>query len=137
VSGAAIGGVVLDVAALRSFAAREDLYAESVVWACVDSGDVILVPSIALAETRAGLPTAHLEVLAVLVELPNTVIAVFDAAAAGRCAELLARLPADHRGAVSAAQAVAEAVDRGWPVVTDRAELLAALDHRVLADPLP
>ncbi len=134
----AIGGVVLDVAALRAFATRETLYAESVVWACVDSGDVIVVPTIALAEARAGLPAGQLEILTVLVELPNTVVPVFDVAAADRCTDLLARVPAGRElGAVSAAQVVDAGVSRAWPVVTDRGELLTLLDHRVLVDPLP
>ncbi|MBF6065442.1 hypothetical protein IU500_34485 [Nocardia terpenica] len=136
-SDAAIGGVVFDVAGVRSFCRRDDLYAESVVWACVDTGDVIVIPSVVLAEARADIAAGALEVLAVLLELPNTVVPAFDTTAADRCAELLARLPADQRNVVSAAQAVAEAVDRGWPVVTDRGQLLQALDHRVIVDPLP
>lgn len=133
----AIGGIVLDVAAVLSVCRRDGLYAESVVWACVDTGDVVVLPAAVLAEARAHLTGGQLDVLAMMRDLPNIIVSALDTDTADRCGRLLSRLSSHQRGLMSAAHAAIAGVDRGWPVLTDRGPLLLDLDTRVGVDRLP
>ena len=130
-----IGGVVLDVAAVVGACLRYP-YPEAVVWSGLDLGNVIAIPAAVLAEAQARLPMASLDILDVLLDLPNTVVPALDAPAARQCAALLALAP-EHRAQVAAAHAVYEAVRRGWPVTTNREQLLRNPDPGVHVDPMP
>jgi hypothetical protein len=131
-----IGGVVLDVPSVVG-ACRRDPYPEAVVWSTLDSGDVVAIPAAVLAEARMRIPAAALDILDVLLELPNTVVTAFDRAAATYCGQVLSTLPADQRPDLAAAHAVFEAIHRSWPVTTDRGPLLCALDPAVQIDAMP
>ncbi|WP_330230843.1 hypothetical protein OHA40_33735 [Nocardia sp. NBC_00508] len=127
----ALGGVVLDAAAVVAFVNRAN-YAQAVVWATVDAGNTIVVPSTVLAAASAHIPADRLDILTVLVGLPHTVIPVFDRAAAHRLDAA--------RGAealVAAGHATREAVSRDWPCLTGRPKRLRQIDPRVIIDALP
>ncbi|RJO69978.1 hypothetical protein D5S18_29335 [Nocardia panacis] len=133
---AAVGGYVLDVAALIG-ACRRRPYPESVVWGTVITHGVLVVPAAVLDEARARVPPASADILEVLLSLPNTVIADLDEAVAARCGALLADAVEQRAGHLSAAHAAIEGVSRGWPIATDRAEFLISLLPSADVDPLP
>ncbi|QIS02707.1 hypothetical protein F5X71_10575 [Nocardia brasiliensis] len=130
-----IGGVVLDVAAVVGACLR-DPYPEAVVWSGIDLGNVIAIPAAILTEAEAHIPPNGLDILDVLLGLPNTVVPVLDQPAARRFARLLAAAP-DHLSQIAAAHAVSEAVRRDWPVTTNRGGLLTALSPDVRVDAMP
>lgn len=130
-----IGGVVLDVAAVVGACLR-DPYPEAVVWSGIDLGNVIAVPTAVLAEAQARIPVANVDILNVLLDLPNTVVPVLDEPAARQCAVMLALVP-EHCAQIAAAHAVYEAVRRGWPLTTNRAQLLQRLNPDVHVDLMP
>ncbi|WP_454197450.1 hypothetical protein [Nocardia sp. Marseille-Q1738] len=127
----ALGGVVLDAAAVVAFVHRAN-YAQAVVWATVDAGNTIIVPSTVLAAARTHIPDDRLDILAVLVDLPHTVVPSFDRAPAHRLHM------AHGAGALTAAgHATREAVCRDWPCLTSRPKRLRQIDPRVIIDALP
>jgi hypothetical protein len=131
-----ISGYVLDVAALVGACTGEP-YPEAVVWGIVQEDGVLAIPAAVLAEAHADIPPSQHDVLAVILDLPNTVVVGLDRDAARRCGTLLTRLDAADRARVSAAQATAEGVGRRWPIATGRAELLSRMDPTVDADTMP
>ncbi|QIS10533.1 MULTISPECIES: hypothetical protein [Nocardia] len=133
---AAIGGYVLDVAALIG-ACRRKPYPESVIWGTVITHGVLVVPAAVLGEARARIPRSGLDILDVVLSLPNTVIADLNDVVAARCGTLLAAVSDDVRGQLSAAHAAIEGVNRGWPIATDRAGLLTRLLPAADVDQLP
>jgi hypothetical protein len=127
-----IGGRVLDVSFLVSFAARTSVYAEAAVWAAVDRGVVLVVPSTAVAMAAAQLSGKDVPVLEVLLALPVTVADELTSARARAVAETAAELSTD----LLTAHVVTCARDRGWPVITgepDRYGGRAAVE----VEPLP
>lgn len=127
----ALGGVVLDAAAVLAFVHRVT-YAHAVVWATVDAGNTLVVPSTVLAAARTHIPDDRLDILAVLVGLPHTLIPSFHPAPAHR-------LDVGHgAGAlIAAGHATREAVSRDWPCLTGRPKRLRQIDPRVIIDALP
>ena len=109
-----IGGRVLDVSFLVGFATRTSVYAEAAVWAAVDRGVVLVVPSSALAVAAAQLATEDVPVLDVLLALPVTVTDDLTAVRARAVAEVATELGGD----LATAHVAACARDRGWPVIT-------------------
>ncbi|MBF6193814.1 hypothetical protein [Nocardia implantans] len=125
----ALGGVVFDAAAVVAFANRAN-YAQAVVWATVEAGSTIVVPSTVLAAARTHIPADRLDILAVLVGLPHTVVPTFDRTGPP--------LPAFGDDILAAAGHVTrEAVARTWPCLTSRPRRLRQIDPRVIIDPLP
>ncbi|WP_405163960.1 hypothetical protein OG203_02225 [Nocardia sp. NBC_01499] len=131
----ALGGVVFDTAAVVSWANQAN-YAQAVVWATVGAGNTIVVPATALAAARAHIPTDRLDILAVLLELPHTIITALDRAASERLGAAFAGRP-DAEILLPAGHAAAEAVARDWPCLTSRPKKLRQLDPRVIIDLLP
>ncbi|MCC3331212.1 hypothetical protein [Nocardia abscessus] len=131
----ALGGVVFDAAAVVAFANRAN-YAQAVVWATVDAGNTIVVPSTVLAAARTHIPADRLDVLAVLVGLPHTVIPAFDRTATPPLAGDRVAGPAAD-ALVAAGHVTREAVARTWPCLTSRPRRLRQIDSRVIVDPLP
>ncbi|MBF6204169.1 hypothetical protein IU483_08560 [Streptomyces gardneri] len=134
-SPARLGGVVFDAAAVVAFANRAN-YAQAVVWATVDAGNTIVVPSTVLAAARTHIRADRLDILAVLVGLPHTVVPSFD--------HTITPPPAIRHGAGPTADALfaaghvtREAVARAWPCLTSRPRELRQIDPRVIIDPLP
>ncbi|WP_040778809.1 hypothetical protein [Nocardia pneumoniae] len=127
----ALGGIVLDAAAIVAFVNRAN-YAQAVVWATVDAGNTIVVPSTVLAAARTHIPADRLDILAVLVGLPHTVVPAF-----GHTTDH--RLDVDRwAGAlIAAGHATREAVSRDWPCLTGRPKRLRQIDPRVIIDALP
>ncbi|MEU1546300.1 hypothetical protein [Nocardia sp. NPDC005745] len=126
----AFGGVVFDAAAVVAFANRAD-YAQAIVWATVDAGNTIVVPSTVLAAARTHIPADRLDILAVLVGLPHTVVPAFDRTVnpGGACSAADAMVAAGH--------VTREAVARTWPCLTSRPRRLRQIDPRVIVDRLP
>ncbi|MGQ4600743.1 hypothetical protein [Nocardia sp. R6R-6] len=127
----ALGGVVLDAAAVVAFVYRAT-YAQAVVWATVDAGNTIVVPSTVLDAAQSHIAADRLDILGVLVGLPHTVIPTFDRAPARR---LDTARSAQALGA--ACHATREAVSRDWPCLTGRPKRLRQIDPRVIIDALP
>lgn len=132
---AALGGVVFDTAAVIGWA-NQVTYAHAVAWATVSAGNTIVVPSTVLAAARARVRPDRMDILEVLLALPHTVIPILDRSAAVHLGATVAADP-DAEAALAAGHAVAEAVARDWPCLTDRSDRLRTLDPRVIADPLP
>ena len=109
-----IGGRVLDGSFLIAFASRSSVYAEAAVWAAMDRGVVLVVPSTATAVAAAQLTGKDLPVLEVLLALPVTVADELTTARARVVAEVAAELDTD----LLTAHVVACARDREWPVIT-------------------
>ncbi|MRH90640.1 hypothetical protein GFY24_24900 [Nocardia sp. SYP-A9097] len=134
-AGSTLGGVVFDTAALTAWAHRV-AYVQSVVWATADAGHTIIIPATALAAARALIPPGRLDILAVLLDLPNTVIQPLDRPASDQLGAALAdRIDAD--ALIPAGHATIEAVSRDWPCLTDRPDTLRKLDPRIQTDTLP
>ncbi|GAA5050260.1 hypothetical protein [Nocardia callitridis] len=134
-SPAVLGGVVFDVAAVVGWANRAN-YAQAVVWATADAGNTIVVPATVLAVARAHIRTDRLDVLAVLLDLPHTVIPVLHRTSAEQLGGALTG-DRDAESLLPASHAAHEAVGRDWPCLTGRPEQLRRLDSRVIIDPLP
>ena len=109
-----IGGRVLDVSFLVAFATRTSVYAEAAVWAAVDRGVVLVVPSSVAAMAAAQLTVKDMPVLEVLLALPVTVADDLTSVRARAVAEVAAQLGND----LVTAHVVTCARDRGWPVIT-------------------
>ncbi|WP_157172777.1 hypothetical protein [Nocardia exalbida] len=130
----AFGGVVFDAAAVVAFTNRAD-YAQAIVWATVDAGNTIVVPSTVLAAARTHIPADRLDILAVLVGLPHTVVPAFDRTVNPAGEPGGARSAADAM--VAAGHVTREAVARTWPCLTSRPRRLRQIDPRVIVDRLP
>ncbi|NNH69033.1 hypothetical protein HLB23_03955 [Nocardia uniformis] len=132
-----VGGVVLDVPGVVG-ACRRHPYPEAVVWTALHTGDVIVIPAAVLAEARSGrVSTEGLDILEVLLGLPQTVVAELDADTAQRCGVILAAASTPQGADLAAAQAVVEATRRRWPVTTNRSTVLTALDATTIIDEMP
>lgn len=129
-----IGGRVLDATALVAFATGRPVYVRALVWAAVEAGVVLAVPSAALSRAWSLLPPEHHGALGVLLELPITVIDELDPRAAREAGLLLA-----GSGSVdlSAGQVALSARRRGWPVVTSEPWNLRKIDAAVAIEELP
>ncbi|WP_107656680.1 hypothetical protein [Nocardia suismassiliense] len=132
---AALGGVVFDTAAVIGFANQAN-YAQAVVWATVNAGNTIVVPATVLGVARAHIPADKLDILAALLELPHTIVPVFDRAAAEHLGAALAG-SSNAEALLPAGHATHEAIARDWPCLTARPKKLRQLDSRVIIDPLP
>ncbi|NNH69054.1 hypothetical protein HLB23_04065 [Nocardia uniformis] len=129
------GGVVFDRAAIIDWAFQKP-YSLAVGFAVVKVGDTLVVPATALAEARAHVPPDRLDVLEVLLDLPNTMIVALDRASHVPVAGVLAGSPGTV-DALSSAHVVAESVGREFPCLTDRGPQLQGLDPRIIVDELP
>lgn len=131
----ALGGVVFDTAAVVGWTRRLP-YVHAVAWATAEAGNTIVVPAAVAAAGQALVRPDRLDILAVLLRLPHTVVPGLDVGAASRVATLLAGR-ADADALVVAGHAAGEAVARNWPCLTARPDMLRRIDHTVLVDPLP
>lgn len=128
-------GWVLDAPAITAFA-RNQPYAQALVWASLKEGSVLLVPAAALAEAYAELPTEVHDAVEVLLGLPITILDLLDAARAADVGLLLAD-PVDpdeidhYRAAIATGHVVAASRSRDWPVVTDSTARIHALDTTI------
>ncbi|GAB4590103.1 hypothetical protein Ntsu_79350 [Nocardia sp. IFM 10818] len=109
----------------------------AVGFACVQTGDSIIVPATALAEARAYIPADRRDVLAVLLDLPNTVVVDLDEPGGVAVGAVLAAAEEPRAALLSAAQVVVAAVGRDYPCLTDRGDRLRELDPRLVVDELP
>ncbi|MFI9504036.1 hypothetical protein [Nocardia sp. NPDC052566] len=132
---AALGGVVFDTAAVVGWV-NQVPYVQAVTWATVNAGNTIVVPSAVLAASRAVIRADRLDVLAVLLALPHTIVTALDRPTAERLGATLAS-QADIEALLPPGHAVIEAIARDWPCLTGRADRLRQLDPRVIIDPLP
>jgi hypothetical protein len=96
---------------------------------------VLAVPAAALAAAWARTPAQAHDALAVLLDLPNTVVEPLGPTEAREIGQLLAGDGADD--GVRAGQVAACGMRRGWPVVTGDPATLRRIDPRVELDELP
>lgn len=129
-----IGGRVLDTSALEYFATGRSIYARALVWAAVEQGDVLVVPTTALTAAWARTPPEARPVLEVLLGLPNTVVEVLNGPTAYYVGQLLA---AAGRGEPVAGHVVWCWRQRGWAVLTAAPDPLCELDPEVDIEELP
>jgi hypothetical protein len=129
-----IGGRVLDASTLVDFALIRP-YPQALVWTAVEEGMVLAIPATALAAAWARTPVQAHDALAVLIQLPNTIVEPLDADVAHDVGRLLASGASDDE--VRAGQVVHSGIRRGWPVVSGEPALLRSLDPRVEVDELP
>ncbi len=93
-----------------TFARRESVYADALVWTAVEESIVMVIPSTVVAAALAELDPKYHPVLEVLLQVPVTVVDALDVERA-RAVGLLG-------GSQPDAHAAACARERGWPVVT-------------------
>lgn len=129
-----IGGRVLDSTALIAFATGRPVYVRALVWAAVEANIILAVPSAALSKAWSVLSPEHHAALAVLLDLPITVIDQLDPRAAQESGLLLAESGGDD---LSAGQVTLSARRRGWPAVTGEPWSLRKLDAAVTIEELP
>ena len=130
-----IGGRVFGTSALEHFATGRSIYARALVWAAVEQGDVLVVPTTALTAAWANIPPEAYPVLEVLLGLPNTVIEVLDRSTAHQVGALLAT--ADRPAELIAGHVVWCGRQRGWPILTAAPGPLRQLDPEVEIEELP
>jgi hypothetical protein len=130
-----IGGRVFDISALEHFATGRSIYARALVWAAVEQGDVLVVPTTALTAAWARIPPEAHPVLEVLLGLPNAVVEVLDRPAAYQIGLLLA--PTDGRGEPVSGHVAWCGRERGWPILTAAPGPLRELDPEVELEELP
>ena len=128
-----IGGQVLDLSALLSFARQTSIYAAALVWTAVEEDIVLLVPSTAVSLAWAQLDATAEPVLDVLIGLPIVVVDDLTRARGREIGEWLrsrtARLDIAH-AAVCAAQ-------RQWPLVTAERATYEQDQIDLAIEPLP
>ncbi|MFI9504131.1 hypothetical protein [Nocardia sp. NPDC052566] len=132
----AVSGIVFDTAAVLGWSHNHP-YPQGIYWSFVEHGGTVIIPAAVLAAAESL--DRDRDALAALLDAPHTVVPVLDRSAAAELGALL-RVRGHQTDAdtlISAAHAVAEATARGWYVLTDRAELLVALDPELLFDTLP
>lgn len=129
-----IGGRVLDSSALVAFATGRPVYVRALVWAAVEANIVLAVPSAALSRAWSLLSPEHHSALAVLLDLPITVIDELDPRAAQESGLLLAESGLSD---LSAGQVALSARRRGWPAVTGEPWTLRKVDAAVALEELP
>jgi hypothetical protein len=130
-----IGGRILDTSALEHFATGRSVYARALVWAAVEQGDVLVVPSTALAQAWARIPADAHSVLQVLLGLPNTVIEILTVPTAREVGLTLAAV--GGRGELTAARVVWCWRQRGWAILTADPDSLRELAPDVEVEELP
>jgi len=130
-----IGGRVFDTSALEHFATGRSIYARALVWAAVEQGDVLVVPTTALTAAWATIAPEAYPVLEVLLDLPNTVIEVLDRSTAHQLGALLGT--AGRPAELIASHVVWCGRQRGWPILTAAPGPLRQLDPEVEIEELP
>ena len=110
-------------------------YPQALVWTAVEAGMVLAVPAAALAVAWARTPVEAHDALAVLLDLPNTVVEPLDLVAAREVGRLLGA--ASSADLLRAGHVVACGLRRGWPVVSGEPASLLAVDRAVELDALP
>ena len=131
-----IGGRVLDTSALADAATGKTIYARALIRTAVEHGIVLAVPTAALMAAWASVPAGDQPFLAMLLDLPVTVVDVLDAPAA-RAAGLLAGSADGPPADLVAAHVAHCAARRHWPVVTADPGPVRAVDPRVTVELLP
>lgn len=124
-----VGGWVLDTGALLAYA-NDDLYLQSVVRSCRRRGRTLLVSGLSLREALRLRPDS--EQLTELLHDASTVLAEPVEQDAAALRETICRTGGD----VTAAHVAYLAVQRGWPVLSDRPWQLVASDTSLLVEPV-
>jgi hypothetical protein len=130
-----IGGRVLDTSALEDFATGKSVYAQTLVWVALEYGIVLAVPATALMAAWSSVPATDPHPLAVLLDLPVTVVDELDEAAARKAGLLVGASTAP--GALAPGHVAWSAHRRGWPVITGEPDQLRAIDPDVQIEALP
>jgi len=129
-----IGGWVLDADALSGFAAGSSVYAQALVWTAVKENMVLAVPATALARSVARINERDQPALAVLLDLPVTVIDKLERQRANEVGQLLALAAGND---LALGHAVRCAQQRGWPLVTGDKTAARRLDDTIDVRELP
>lgn len=132
-----ISGRIFDAAAIETAITGRTLYARAMVAAGLQQGNAVVLPAPALVAGVARIPEPlRRQGLAALLGVAVVVVEPLGERDVAAAADLLAaaRPP---RADVAAAAVVLAARRRGWPVLTDRAADLLALDAALLIEALP
>ena len=132
-----ISGRVFDTSAVETAITGRSLYARAMLAAALQQGNAVVVPAPALAVGLARVPASlRRRGLATLLRVPVLVVEPFGEPHTAAAANLLAaaRPPSED---LTASAVVLSARRRGWPVLTDRAPTLLALDAAIRTEPLP
>lgn len=139
-AGPAVGGVILDVGALRQMASATSLYARVLLSTATDRGYTLVLPAAVVAAARARADASEAARLHVFRDLGNVLPAALIASDAEDVGALLATTddldqtaPAD----LAAGHAVLLGLRRHQRVVTDRPALLRRIAPDVEIDELP
>lgn len=125
-----VSGWILDTGALLAYA-NHDTYTRAVVASCRARGRTVLICDTALAAALDTRPDVF-ETLLELRRHPTTWLAELTDANAAEVGTLLTRTNGD----IEVAHVVHEAVSRCWPILSDRRELLLAVDSTLLVEPV-
>ena len=128
-----IGGRVLDLSALLSFARQSSVYAAALVWTAVEEDIVLLVPSTAISLAWAQLDAVAEPLLEVLVGLPIVVVDDLTRARGREIGDWLR--PCTAR--LDIAHAAVCAGERGWPLVTAEPATYDQASTDLIIEPLP
>jgi len=129
-----IGGWVLDADALSGFAAGSSVYTQALVWTAVEENMVLVVPANALVQAIARINERDQPALAVLLDLPVTVVDDLERQRANEVGHLLAAAASDD---LALGHAVRCAQHRGWPLVTGDKTSAGRLDDTLDVRELP
>ncbi len=136
----ALGGRVLDVAALVDIATDRTIYGQSLIPMVQRQGLTLAIPAAALLVARGHLEPGGRGRLHLLPHMAATVVDVLDLEVAETAGDLLATVETPLDGsadATSATHVALSALRRGWPVITDRGATLRAVDATIEIDALP
>ncbi|KAB2376982.1 hypothetical protein [Actinomadura montaniterrae] len=132
-----ISGRLLDVAAVETAITGRTLYARAMIAAALQQGNAVAIPAPALAVGLARIPgPLRRQGLAALLGVAVVVVEPFGERDAAAAADLLAGARPPSTDITAAAVALAGR-RRGWPILTDRAAELLALDAALRTEPLP
>lgn len=132
-----IGGRILDAPAISDITTRRTIYAAAFLAAANDVGITLVLPAAALQEAWAQAGEADYPFLALLLDLPLTIVDTLDAGSASRSGILGRDVHAASAWDAAAAHAVLSAQDRGWPVLTANPAPLRAIDPGLPLEVLP
>ena len=131
-----IGGRVLDPTAVMAMAVGGSPYAQALLDVATQLNIPLAVPAVALEAAWQAAEPEHWPWLELLAEAATVIVVPLDAEQA-RDAGLLAALsgnPGVHPGAP---HSVLVGIRRGWPVVTQRPDMIQSLSGDVRTETMP
>jgi hypothetical protein len=131
-----IGGRVLDPTAVMAMAVGDSPYAQALLDVATQHNIPLAVPATALQAAWQAAAPEHWPWLELLAEAATVVVVPLDDDAA-RDAGLLAALSGHPDAHPAACHAALVGIRRGWPVVTQRPEVIQVLSGQVRTETIP